>query len=90
MNYTAMIKLEVKSIWQGKVAIRQKYLEQAYKNKKGLEIHHAGSIMLIPFDKIKDSVVAKSEKSVYDKFKGEYHWLIYFNWKPTILQKQLL
>ena len=85
-----MIKLNVKSIWHGKVGIREKYIHQANEKKEGLEIWHQGSLMEIPFDKIQEKIVTRSARPVVDKFKGEWHYLLYFTWSPSVNQTKLL
>lgn len=85
-----MIKIKIKSIWQGKIGIRDKYLTLAHEKKQGFMIFHENEVMKIDYDKIKEKIIARSEKPFYDKFKGQYHWLYYFNWKPEIKQNQLL
>lgn len=85
-----MIKLQIKTLFQGKIGIREKYIHQANEKKEGLEIWHQSSLMEIPFDKIQEKIVMRSEKPVFDKFKGEYHYLLYFEWRPSVNQKKLL
>jgi len=85
-----MIKLNVRTIWQGKIGIREKYIRLADEKKEGLEIWHEGSLMEIPFDKIKEKIVTRSERPVLDKFKGEWHYLLYFEWKLSVNQTKLL
>lgn len=85
-----MIKVKVNSIWQGKVALREKYVQEAYEKRTGLEIHHNGSVMVIPYLNIQKRIVGRSDQPVHDKFGGGFHWLFYFDWKPNINQKKLL
>lgn len=85
-----MIKLNIRTIWQGKVGIREKYITQAYEQKEGLEIWHEHSLMEIPCDKIRERIVSRSERAVLDKFKGQWHYLLYFEWKPNVNQTKLL
>jgi len=74
------------------VGIRDKYIKEANEKMEGLEIYHkfTGEVMYIPANKIQSSIVARSEKPVEDKFSGEKHFLVYFNWRPTSKQKSLL
>lgn len=77
-----MIEVKVKTIWQGKVALREKYVHQALDTGQGLRIKQGDAFMDIQNDKIKESIAARSEESFYDKFSKERHFLVYFNWKP--------
>jgi hypothetical protein len=85
-----MIKLKVRTLFLGRVGIRGKYITRALERKIGLDIKHDGSTMLIPAGLVKTSIVAKSDRPVYDKFKGEQHWLFYYNWRPQRIQNKLL
>ena len=76
-----MINLKVKTQWEGKVAIRDKFIQQAKEKNEDILIEHAGNIMLIPVDKI-DEVALPYREKVRDKFSLEYHELVYFYWKP--------
>lgn len=84
-----MITLKVKSTWQGKVGIRDKYVQQALDEKKGLEISCQSEIMVIPAEEVQKKIVAKSACPFGDKFGEGYHYLIYFNWKPLVNQTKL-
>jgi hypothetical protein len=84
-----MIALSVKSIWQGKCAIRDFYIDDAMLKKTGLHIKYEGEIMEIPFGKIKEKIVARSKKSFLDRFSGKFHYLYYFDWRPTMKQEKL-
>ena len=83
------IKLKVKTLWKGMVGIREKYYKQAKEKEKGIEITHEGRIMLIPFAEIRTKCKSKSAKPVFDKFKNEYHFLLYYPWEPTDNQQLL-
>ena len=85
-----MIKLKVRSIWQGKCGIRDKYIQRAFDNKEGLEITCQHEIMIIPADKVQESIVAKSDRPFSDRFSKGWHYLFYFNWKPLRNQERLL
>ena len=84
-----MIEVKVKTVWQGKVALREKYVHQALETGKGIRISVGDAYMHIPGDEVKKRIVAKSEESFYDKFSKERHFLIYFDWKP-VKQQTLL
>ena len=85
-----MIQLKVKSIWQGQCGIRDKYIQQAFDEKRGLEITCQHEIMIIPADEVQKKIVAKSASPFKDRFGKGYHYLFYFNWKPLRNQEKLL
>ena len=85
-----MISLKIKTIWQGKVGIREKYLVRARRHNEDILIVKSHEQMLIPVDKLQSLIVGRSDKPFKDKFHGEKHYLFYFLWKPTIKQTKLL
>jgi len=85
-----MIKIKVKSLWNGKIGIRDKYVRQAQKEYKDLCISFENRQMIIPFGEIDKMVVGKSENPVKDKFNNQLHYLIYFFWKASDKQKTLI
>lgn len=86
-----MVEVKVKTTWQGKVAIRDRYFYEAKTKKEDLLIRVGRDIMKIPLTELEDKVVARSEEPVEDKFSNppEFHYLIYFDWKPTETQEKL-
>jgi len=84
-----MVKVKVNTIWQGKVGLRDKYVRQVMDFEADLEISKGSEIMVIPYKNVEKSIVGKS-KPMVDKFSNEFHTLCYFDWKPTIVQQQLL
>lgn len=84
-----VVSVEVKTIWQGKVGIRDKYVNEARNKGKDLYIFKGDDAMIIPWERIDSVNVGKSEFPVPDKYSKESHYLIYFNWKPTTLQPTL-
>ncbi len=76
------IKVKVKSLWEGKVGIRDKYLAEAMKEQQGIAIEHKGQTMVIPYEKLTESIAGKSEQPFQDRFSRSWHYLIYFVWKP--------
>lgn len=85
-----MIKCRVKTIWQGKVAIRDKYVVDALHYKEGITITVQDRIMTLNAEDVEKMIVAKSEKPFFDRFSYTSHYLYYFNWKPDpILQPSL-
>ena len=84
-----MINLKIKSIWQGKVGIRDKYVNQALKGQHDICLTKGNDIMILPYADIQGLIVGKSEFPMRDRYSRESHYLIYFNWKPTTIQKKL-
>lgn len=79
--------IRVKTIWQGKVGIHEKYIQQAYGNgpdKKfdDILIKHGEEVMTIPCLEIKKKIVGKSDIPFQDRYSMESYWLYYFEWKP--------
>lgn len=85
-----MIKIRVKSIWQNKIGVREKYINQAIKEKQGLEITCPNGFMIIPAEEVAKKIVGKSQTRFKDKFSKEWHYLIYFLWNPNTNQGKLL
>ena len=86
-----MISVKVRSFWQGKVGIRDKYVKRALQGNESLEILYKNEgVMIIPAEKVQEKIVAKSEKPFQDKFGDKWHFLYYFNWKPLVNQQKLL
>ena len=87
-----MVEVRVKTIWMGKIAIRDKYFFLAKTKKEDLLIKVDKDGMKIPFAELEDRVVARSERPVIDKFSdnNDLHYLIYFDWEPTNEQAKLL
>lgn len=84
-----MIEIKVRKIWQGKVVIRDKYLDVIMRTKEDVLIRSGGEMMIIPFGEVMDRIVAKSEKPFKDKFSNKEHYLVYFDWQPTTINKTL-
>ena len=86
-----MIEVTVKTIWQGKVAIRGQYINEAIKTRQGIIIYHDYGSMRIPNHKLYEMLVAKSEHRVRDKYrKQKPDFLYYFDWRPDVQQGVLL
>lgn len=77
-----VLKLKCKTVWQGKVGIREKYIIKALQEKFDIQIIYSGEVMSISNERIKEKIVGRSDKPFYDRFKGLEHYLIYFDWKP--------
>jgi len=85
-----LIKVKVKTIWQGQVGIRDKYIKQANDEMKGLQIWCKGKAMEISANKVGSEIITRSEKPFRDKYSKEFHYLFYFNWKPEITKQTSL
>lgn len=76
-----MKNLKVKKSWNGKVAIRDKYFDDAIATNTGIVIECMGEVMTIPADKVK-YFAFKSNQPMKDTFSGESHYLYYYSWRP--------
>lgn len=76
------MKLPVKTLWQGKVAVRDKFIHEAFQNKEQVVITHNGQRMVLNWDKLKEKLVGKSDKPFKDEFSKEKHYLYYYWWRP--------
>ena len=86
-----MIKVNVLTIWQGKVAIRQGVAEEAISRNEGLIIQHKSETMVIPARNLKVLVAGKSKELFKDYFgKRKPEHLIYFIFRPQVKQESLL
>ncbi len=86
-----MVSVEVKTKWQGFVAVREQFITQAIKEATPLEIIHDNGRMVIPPGDIKRRIARKSEYPMRDRFnKLPPGYLFYFDWKPTETQEALL
>ena len=84
------VRIKIKTLFQGKVAINEKYFLEADKNEDSLIFEHNGSIMEISYEDIAMDIVGVSKDRFKDNFgKGSYR-LLYYKWKPTIRQQVLL
>ena len=83
------VSIEIKTVWQGKVGIRDKYVDKAQNQKKDLYIFKGNDAMIIPWAEINRLIVGKSDFPVPDRYSNESHYLVYFDWKPTTLQPSL-
>ena len=85
-----MITVKANSLFQHKVAIRDKYIEMAEKCKEDLQIIYLTEQMVIPYREIEERIVGRSKSAVPDYFSEEFHFLIYFQWKPNKVQRSLI
>lgn len=86
-----MIEVTVNTIWQGLVAVRGQYIQEAIQFQQDILIYHNYGSMRIPNHKLYEMLAAKSDKKVLDKFrKQEPDFLYYFNWIPDVVQGVLI
>jgi hypothetical protein len=83
------MKVKVNTIWKGQVAVRNKFVDFAIKNKECLCIEHDGVRMFIPPEEI-ESRIRGRRANVPDKFSNEKHTLYYFVWSVGVKPDQLV
>lgn len=77
-----VIKIKVKTMWERKVWVHQKYLNECVRSSEPLEIHHDGKIMTVTKGQLLHNKPVKSEIPFYEKFGGGQYWLYGFDFKP--------
>jgi len=77
-----MINVTVKTLWNGQVAIPEKYTNEALKSATDLCIHHAGKQMIIPASEVQSRIRGRSASSFKDKFSNNTYRLVYIVWRP--------
>jgi len=86
-----MIEVCVDTIWQGKVAIRQQYIEEARLLSQDILICHKKDQMRIKFSELAADIAGLSPHKVLDRFGIKPPgYLYYFEWNPQVIQKGLL
>lgn len=78
------LSVKIKTIWQGQVGLRDKYIKKVRDGGYDLEIRHEDKVMTIPNNLLEKKIHARSEKPFYDRFSGNEHYLLYFLWQPDI------
>lgn len=84
-----MVKIKVVTEWQGKIAVREKYIRECIQGAEGLLIEHAGERMVLTPSGVKARIVGKSEVKVRDKYSRNMEYLYYYVWRPDVLQRTL-
>ena len=84
------MKIRVKTIWNGRVGIRDKQIKEAQKSGQKLVIVVGDEKMTIPYSEINNSIVAVSEYFFKDYFSNDLHRLIYFKWAPDSINQKTL
>lgn len=85
-----MISIKVKRPWLNRVGVRDRYVNQANLEQRGLKITCAGKTMIIPADKVNELIVAKSKMDFFDRFSNQRHFLYYYDWKPEMVESKSL
>mgnify|MGYP003394573029 CR=1 FL=1 len=75
-----MINVKVKSLWQGQVGVRDKYIREAKSTQQDILITCDGRRLLIKYDEIDRLIRGRSAVAFRDKFSNARHYLYYFNW----------
>lgn len=77
------IKVKVNKSWNGMVAIRDKYVDEAIRLKVGLEVTYGTTgKMSIPADKV-STYHTRTGKVYKDKFSNASHGLVYYKVPKT-------
>jgi len=77
-----MIKIAVRSIWNGQCGIREKYLAEADEKHEGFVLKYGKDIMVIGYPDVHKLIVGISKESFQDRYSSEWHHLVYYQWKP--------
>lgn len=75
----------VRSIWQGKVGVHEKYIEPYIAGnleEQDLVIKYGEDLMTIPGKEVKNKIVGKTDHPFQDRFSMESYNLYYFEWRP--------
>lgn len=90
-NFTNSIDITVETIWKGKVGVRDRYVDQAVREKKDLHITHGNKTMIIPYNNILTRIMYKSNTPFKDRYSKAEHYLYYYSWafnpKPVVVAK---
>lgn len=81
--------IKVKTLFQGQIAIRDKYIKKAERTGEDILIFHDNQVMEIQNKDIRPKALARSRFQVRDKYSKESHYLFYYKWLPTKGQKTL-
>jgi len=83
---SGMIRVTIKSLWDGLVGVRDKYIQEAQGKKDDLVLIYGLEQMLIKWQDLHRLMVSKSEHPFKDKFSEDWHYLCYYKWIPTSKQ----
>lgn len=85
-----MIKIAIKSLWRGQVAVHRKYVKQAILAGQGLIFTLQGQQMVIAPQDVRGAIRFVSQELFIDRFTHEEYRLVYFDWNPNVIQGVLL
>ena len=88
MNKEKYLTVSVSTVWNGQVAIRDRYLKEAKRDGLGLRVYAGGGVMFVPHEELDTRVRGKSKTPVKDKFSKTSHYLVYFTWLPWSEKKE--
>jgi|TARA_Y100000034_G_scaffold96073_1_gene116899 hypothetical protein len=83
------MKVRVETLFHGKVAVRDKFIKACKATGEPLVILHGHDEMYIPNSEIDQTITGKSKQPVKDQFSKDWHYLVYFSWKPMAIQKAM-
>jgi len=83
------IEVKVRTLWQGMVAVRDKYITYCFNAKRDLIIKHKRDTMIIPHQDLY-SRAEKFHVRVFDVYKSQSHNLYYYKWQPFSTQTSFL
>ena len=85
-----MVEVVVKTLWQGKAGVRDRYVQEAKKTGQALAIFHNRECMVVPLDELDARIVGRSDMQFRDRYrKYKPGFLVYFDWKPDVIQVKL-
>jgi len=84
------MRLKVLTLWQGKVAIRGKYIGQALKTGEAIVITHDNAEMTLTAREIYSRRVSISTSPMPDKYNNDADFLHYYKWEPDSGQERLI
>lgn len=82
------VVVKIKTLWEGKVAVKSQAIIRARSDEKDLKIIHKGGSMLIPCEDIVHRIILQSKEYIC-KFTGKPYTLYYFWWSPDIVCEQI-
>ena len=84
------LRIEVKSLWQEEVGVRDWYITKCRREKRSLQIYHNKCMMTLTPEELINKKRRESELPMKDKYTNKTHYLFYYAWKPTYIQESLL
>ena len=84
-----MIEVKVKTLWENKAGINQKYADEAVAKTESLVIIYRGDTMEIPADEVISKIISRSGPYP-NRFGPGTYYLVYYLWKPTAVQPKML